>query len=292
MAGVASLLRSYRPELNGDDLEQVLKLGALNLFAPPYNAEHGWGFVRAKPSLDLVSAPNVVAHWSVGSGLSYPTGSFATVDSTSVQVQFYGVPQIPDNQYSCMRYRLRATASFMFPFAQTPKAWVQYANAKGRRDTTTFDYQYEVPFGRLLSVTTTSAVVETFVYRVPGIGWFPNPPAEACVGLTVTGPIATNAVDGGIGLGPCKLAINPSPGHHTVTVQLSLPIEGRVKAQILDAMGRVISVISDENLGRGDHSVSWSGVSASGARVGPGVYFVSVDASGTRTTRRFVWLGM
>ena len=57
VAGAAALLRSYRPRLTGEDIEQLLKMGARNLFNPPYDPENGYGFIRVGES-----SPNLVGN--------------------------------------------------------------------------------------------------------------------------------------------------------------------------------------------------------------------------------------
>jgi subtilisin family serine protease len=167
VTGAAALLKSYQPWLAGEDLEQLLKMRARNIYTEPYseyNVEHGWGFVRAGESLAEVAPPKMLEHWSVGSGPSF--APLTVVESEEVEVRFVGAPGVPskDTTVLCVRHRLQANATFPLTFVQTPRVWVRAAGTVGWRDTSLFDHWYEVPFGRITDVD--SARVSHFLRAV------------------------------------------------------------------------------------------------------------------------------
>lgn len=294
VTGVASLLRSFRPDLSGEDLEQVMKLTALNLPSPPYDVEDGWGIVRASHALNFVAPPKVVAHWSVGPGLSFPIGQFTVADSSPapITVRFLSVPGMPTSDYtaSCTRYTLHAIGNFMFPFSVTPNLWTTSAGTVGARDTTVYDFSYEVPFGRVLSVSTTTATIETFAYRVAGVGWFPAPPDQVRAALTAVGPTPTAGVPEASSL-RADISVFPNPAVRAVVFRITVPTRMYVRARVLDLAGRTVVDLSSGDLELGVHDLGWGGQDARGRKCAPGLYFLSADLSGTRRMARFFWLG-
>jgi subtilisin family serine protease len=83
VAGIAALLKSQRPDLNRDDLEQLIKISAdkvrqdLYTYVNGYNDEVGYGRVSAGNAMDLLKAPYKLLHktatfWS-GMTVNQPT---------------------------------------------------------------------------------------------------------------------------------------------------------------------------------------------------------------------------
>jgi hypothetical protein len=81
----------------------------------------------------------------------------------------------------------------------------------------------------------------------------------------------------------------PNPGHGVTALRFSIPAEGSVRIEILDASGRRLWE-EQGTMSAGRHLAQWSGRAPSGTRAGAGLYFVRlVTPWGTRT-RRLVWL--
>ena len=79
---------------------------------------------------------------------------------------------------------------------------------------------------------------------------------------------------------------NPTPG--AMTFFVSVPRTMHVTAGIYNLAGRRISTVFDGTMPAGRNSYSWD---AADEVIGPGVYYVAVDAEGTRKAQRFVLLG-
>ena len=84
------------------------------------------------------------------------------------------------------------------------------------------------------------------------------------------------------------LAVSPNPvagGSAKVDFTLSRP--GRASLAVYDLFGARVRQLMDSNaIGAGEHHAAWDGTSTSGARMGPGLYFIRLDtALGSRSTR-------
>ena len=87
--------------------------------------------------------------------------------------------------------------------------------------------------------------------------------------------------------GPGELAIGapyPNPAVGRVRATLHVPRSGPVTVDVLDAIGRVVTVVHDGPLAAGAHALTWD---ADGA---PGVYVLRARAGDASSTQRFVLL--
>jgi hypothetical protein len=80
----------------------------------------------------------------------------------------------------------------------------------------------------------------------------------------------------------------PSPGRGKVEILLSLPHPGPVRVELFDARGRRVRTLLDGAAGSGPTRLPWDGTTDSGARAGPGVYFVRASIRGNVATIRIV----
>ena len=83
----------------------------------------------------------------------------------------------------------------------------------------------------------------------------------------------------------------PNPAYGALTWSLSLPRAMRVHADIYDLAGRRIVPLLDGLVPEGRTSYTWDALDPGGGALAPGVYFLAIDAEGTRRSRRFVLLG-
>jgi len=99
---------------------------------------------------------------------------------------------------------------------------------------------------------------------------------------------AIGAQSAGVIGGPARLALAPpapNPSAGNVGLAFSLPAEGAVRLEVMDAMGRRVGGFSGV-LAAGPHSWTWDGRDVHGTPAGPGIYLVRLGtAQGTRTRR-------
>ena len=77
---------------------------------------------------------------------------------------------------------------------------------------------------------------------------------------------------------------NPSRAEARITFTLSEP--GRVKLDVLDLQGRLVSNVLDEPREAGRHAASWDLRNSAGAAVAPGLYWVRLDLGARRRLAR------
>jgi subtilisin family serine protease len=290
VSGTAALLKSVAPYLLGEDIEQILKRTARQIYGANGEWDHevGYGLIKAGAAVNYVKTRLIRQGRLTFQGT--PSGKLSIADSIDVQMKFISVPPLADNiTYDCKRYRLRGAARYALPFDAVPDTWVRSSGTRGWRNYANpevFDNRIEVNWGRVDSsaaVTADSAYVETFVYRVkaPGgsttLGWFPSLPESAAVAFTAAGPCTLFAAvpGGGPGFRDVSLTVAPNPVARRVVLEIkgADPVGARIA--IHDVAGRQVATLT---IAPGESRVVWDLRSAAGSLCGPGVYFARVDS--------------
>lgn len=91
------------------------------------------------------------------------------------------------------------------------------------------------------------------------------------------------------GTAPARLALGaPRPNPSRGVAQLSLEVSTATALQIdiYDAMGRRVRTLASGRFEPGRHALEWNGMTDSGRRAGPGVYFVRASGGGSAATTR------
>ncbi len=84
---------------------------------------------------------------------------------------------------------------------------------------------------------------------------------------------------------------HPNPFNPQTTIPFDVPgNDTRVRLFVLDASGRVVRTLVDQNMSGGSHETVWNGRDARGNTVSSGVYFYVLDVGGERRTRKMVLL--
>lgn len=82
---------------------------------------------------------------------------------------------------------------------------------------------------------------------------------------------------------------NPISANGSVDIDYTLPVSGHVRLRVYDSSGRLVRVLLDANVGAGSHSARWAPRSKQGSSTA-GIYFVALDAEGSRHSARLVVL--
>ena len=83
----------------------------------------------------------------------------------------------------------------------------------------------------------------------------------------------------------------PNPFNPETTIKYALPTDQsvyQVKVKIYDALGRLISTLSNEPQNPGLHSVKWNGKNSSGQSMPSGIYFCEVKAGQFKATKKML----
>jgi hypothetical protein len=70
----------------------------------------------------------------------------------------------------------------------------------------------------------------------------------------------------------------PNPFRSGTVIAFDLPEPCAIRLEVVDVQGRTVGVLTDDAWPAGRHSVVWSGETDAGEVVGPGVYFVRIEA--------------
>ncbi len=105
VTGIASLLKGYNSSLTNDDIKNIIKLSAKDLYTAGWDMYYGAGRVDARSALDRVASPYVVTHITATGG--------SDVGSTGLtKVVFMGVGGLATAAYLVKRHEVRKTVSF------------------------------------------------------------------------------------------------------------------------------------------------------------------------------------
>jgi hypothetical protein len=106
---------------------------------------------------------------------------------------------------------------------------------------------------------------------------------------TGTGDPAGDGLPGGTAAsGVRRLTIAPNPSSGGAQIGFALAQAGRVRVEVFDPSGRLISVVTDETRDAGDVRVAWDGRGAGGGTPGSGAYLVRVSAGAARASGRLI----
>jgi hypothetical protein len=113
----------------------------------------------------------------------------------------------------------------------------------------------------------------------------PNPGINAC-----DCPAPGSSVEGTSGLTSSLMLSQPTPNPTTrsMTYSITLERESRVRVQVHDVTGRVVSRPVDESLPAGVHTFAWTALDGQGRNLPAGVYYLSANADGAKESRKFV----
>ncbi len=76
----------------------------------------------------------------------------------------------------------------------------------------------------------------------------------------------------------------PNPFNPETNLIFGLPVNQRVRIQVFDTRGRLVTTLIDDYLDEGYHPVKWNGTDARGRAAASGVYFARMESGGTTLT--------
>jgi hypothetical protein len=82
----------------------------------------------------------------------------------------------------------------------------------------------------------------------------------------------------------------PNPFSTTTVIAFDLPAETNARIRIYDTHGRIITRLTDKRYEAGRHAVTWRGEDEAGNQVGPGVYFIRMQAGEFKAMKKVLLL--
>ena len=106
--------------------------------------------------------------------------------------------------------------------------------------------------------------------------------------VVVEAPVGVTPLTGQPGSIGFTSELSPNPSQRGTSFRFAMREAGRARALVIDAAGRRVAEVLDQELGPGTYGATWDGVDRAGRRVNPGVYFVHLDLPGYRSAKRVV----
>jgi subtilisin family serine protease len=157
-AGVASLLKAYKPDLTADEIEQIMELTAKDRGDPGWDDQFGWGIVKADSAMRFISNNQFYRKQAVGGARQMVQGLH--------QHTFRNSGGLSSGNYFVETYKY--VSHFDFPeyrFSELPKILYRYRGAKGwsaSNPNEEFAHMHVVPG----TLTTSGCDVETYAYLI------------------------------------------------------------------------------------------------------------------------------
>ena len=182
VAGIASLLKGYNPNLYNDDIEQIIRISAEDKGDPGWDQYYGTGRVNAYNALNLLRAPYQLSQLSSygGSDVAH-TGYYKTV--------IYGANGLADGVYIVERHEVRKNITF------SPRTSINvWGRGVGTTGWSAASPNFAMGYCDIVpgTVTSTSATLRTYVYKVYSIagsylGYYPTTASNVNFNYTVHG---------------------------------------------------------------------------------------------------------
>lgn len=177
-SGVASLLLLVRPDLDNDDLREVIVRSADGLGPGGWDSTYGNGRLNAQRALEMVLFPNEIYQGATQSN-NYVQGT-AYVSSMEMHI-----PPATTWIGPATRYEVRRDVTFPITYNDVPEVWGRGVPTDGyNTDNPNYAWKFcEVVPG---SVTTSGCTLRTYVYQA-GSTFYPADPDTVHFAYTVVG---------------------------------------------------------------------------------------------------------
>ena len=180
-SGLAGLLLAEKPDLDNDDVEQIIRLSADDKGASGWDELYGTGRINARRALELTK---LLYHWTENGGSEYshsdPYASFLFCTSG-----------LNPDKYIVQRYEVRKTVNFPVSFDHPPYVWGRGVSTSGYSDNPTFGVGWcgVIPG----TITKSGCTLKTYVFKVWDVGydfrgWYPCKIQDVMFSYTVMAP--------------------------------------------------------------------------------------------------------
>ncbi len=211
---------------------------------------------------------------------------YAHNPSDSSEFRLFNFSLAPDDTVGSRDYYGHHLVTRLIESGQIPPAWSTWSDLLGKKYWTFSDWmQIDSIHGYELTqwiVVDSLGIIE--MRSEPGVEW-------TLVGALIDG-VVTFGVINSAPLPAAKIPLEhalcqnyPNPFNPNTTIKFYLSSSSEVSLEIFDMLGRQIAALVHEELGPGEHSVTWS---ASGYP--SGIYFYHLSTDNYSATKRLVLL--
>jgi hypothetical protein len=184
VTGVASLLKGFKPTLENNDIENIIRLSADDLGAAGFDNTFGTGRLNADKALRSISAPYNLNQWTA-------TGGTIANSTANFTIQIFGASGLADGTYVAKRHEVRKTITFPKSFCQITGVWGRGYSSKGWN---AISPNYGEGFCEVVPGTLNgnSVTLRTYIYDVTTVigqtvGTFPASPGNVVFAYSVLG---------------------------------------------------------------------------------------------------------
>jgi hypothetical protein len=266
-----------------------------------FNARYGWGETGVAPgtglSNDIVKQFYVEymqnGLYNLGAAHAVSVDQFLPPDDAywhwcTVEYNLLGDPELPmwTAQHSTM------TASFpsSIPGASSISFTVLGAGSAPLQGARVCIQKGDWQTGEVYSVGTTNSSGQVSLYAAPATTGTITVRIWAHNYNTYSGTITVTGTGTGEGEGPMVSNLGnayPSPASSSASIPLTMGQTGRMRIDVFDLSGRIVTTLVDDELASGLHSIVWNLTDDSGRAVPAGIY--TIRASGcVNETRQLV----
>ena len=82
----------------------------------------------------------------------------------------------------------------------------------------------------------------------------------------------------------------PNPFNAATIISFSLPDRADVSLRVYDTLGRLVAILVDQQLARGNYKFTWDGIDNRGISVPSGVYFYTIETSEFKSTKKLLFI--
>ncbi|MCY1633075.1 S8 family peptidase [Marinifilum sp. D737] len=187
VSGLASLLKGYNPNLENDDIKNIIELSADDLGVPSYDTQFGHGRINAERALNYLRAPYTLAQWSAKGG--------TVVNSTSrYSMIMMGVLGLASGTYLVKRHEVQKDVQFPQGFCSLVGAWGRGVSTSGFN---VLNPNFGEGFCEVVqgTLTDTGVSLRTYVYEIWSItgayiGYYPTSPSNVNFAYTTLGVLS------------------------------------------------------------------------------------------------------
>jgi len=252
--GIAALVKSYRADLENDDVRNIIELSADDINRedyPGWDQYMGFGLVKAAKALELLRPPYALLHESASGGTD--------VESIPMQVMFIGVPPLSSDLYDTERHRIEKQVSFNEEFETPPSVWGRGVSTEGfSTENPNYGMGWCQPVAGTL--TTAGCTLMTYVYKVtilPGQPqiWVPCAPENVSMNYTVLAYNGLSPELSQVSVGSDSITVCPAGDFNSLVIDVTLldplgePVVGeppsKVYAVLLRGEGNVTLCFGD-----------------------------------------------
>jgi len=282
VSGETNLITGYSLWRRTLDVSEAMS-GPANLSSPPV----GWQYlltVPAEGNRDYTCvAPTVCDSTSDGTCWS----TFFVRALTSDSLQYFDSQ--PDSGYSADNLppspppNLRMTSATELAWDEAPEEDFDYFTVYG---SSVPDFDETAVFVSYTINTTIDVTGHVYAhYHVTATDFAGNEGDASTVENVYAGSLAEEL--------PVAYALmqnRPNPFEATTIIRFDLPEPGAVSLLVYDVNGRLVRTLTEERWSAGRHTTTWLGDDDQSETVGPGIYFLRMEAGGYTETRCTVLL--